>query len=61
MSVIDEHLPDRSLSEGPAGEPAADPVAARRGQAVRTAVILAVAALAVYGGFSLLMAERSQG
>ncbi len=54
MAALDDHL----------GKPAAEPVrgtADRRAQAVRTAVVLALAALAVYGGFILLMAERSQG
>ena len=61
MSVIDEHISERPLSEGTPGETAPELVATRRGQVIRTAVILAVAALAVYGGFILLMAERSQG
>lgn len=56
MSVIDEHLSERAPVET-----TPELVVARRSQVIRTAVILAVAAIAVYGGFILLMAERSQG
>jgi hypothetical protein len=57
MAVLDDHA-------GEPAAPAADssrPVDDRRARVIRTAVILAVAAMAVYGGFILLMAERSQG
>jgi hypothetical protein len=57
MAALDDRIADTAA-------PAADSARRgeeRRGQVVRTAIILALAALAVYGGFILLMAERSQG
>jgi hypothetical protein len=44
------------MVEGPQGQDRA-----RRAKVIRNAVILALAALAVYGTFIMLMAERSQG
>mgnify|MGYP001822671522 CR=1 FL=1 len=57
MAALDEHV---AKPAAPASAPSRR-TDDRRGQVVRTAIILAVAALAVYGGFILLMAERSQG